>query len=71
MNIDFNEEEFEVIFGNILDYREVLVDLIDESPGDIKLKELQSQYKICNSVLRKIKKSMAENNLSPYWLDLN
>ncbi|MEE1002410.1 MAG: hypothetical protein U0L17_01510 [Acutalibacteraceae bacterium] len=71
MNIDFNEEEFEAIFGNILDYREVLVDLIDENPGDIKLKDLQSQYKICNSVLRKIKKSMAENNLSPYWLDLN
>ena len=71
MNIDFNEEEFEAIFGNILDYREVLVDLIDENPGDSDLEDMQSQYKICNSVLRKIKKSMAENNLSPYWLDLN
>lgn len=71
MNIDFNEEEFEAIFGNILDYREVLVDLIDENSGDSDLEDMQSQYKICNSVLRKIKKSMAENNLSPYWLDLN
>lgn len=71
MNIVFNEEELEAIFGSILDYRELLVDLIDENPGDTNLEDMQSQYKICNSVLRKIKKSMAENNLSPYWLDLN
>lgn len=71
MNIDFNEEEFEAIFGNILEYRELMIDLIDENPGDSDLEDMQSQYKICNSVLRKIKKSMAENNLSPYWLDLN
>ena len=71
MNIDFNEEEFEAIFGNILEYRELMIDLIDENPGDSDLEDMQSQYKICNSVLKKIKKSMAENNLSPYWLDLN
>ena len=71
MNIDFNEEELEAIFGNILEYRELMIDLIDENPGDSDLEDMQSQYKICNSVLRKIKKSMAENHLSPYWLDLN
>ena len=71
MNIDFNEEEFEAIFGNILEYRELMIDLIDENPVDSDLEDMQSQYKICNSILRKIRKAMAENNLSPYWLDLN
>ena len=71
MNIDFNEEEFEAIFGNILEYRELMIDLIDENPVDSDLEDMQSQYKICNSILRKIRKAMTENNLSPYWLDLD
>lgn len=70
MTFDFTEQELEAIYGSIIDYRGTLEDLLDENEFDINREDMIDQNRICNSILRKIKKGLSENGLSPDWLNI-
>lgn len=69
MTFDFTEQELEAIYGTIMGYRGTLEDLLDENEFGNDREDMFEQNKICNSILRKIKKGLSENDLSPYWLN--
>lgn len=70
MTFDFTEQELEAIYGSVMDYRGTLEDLLDENEFDRNREEMIEQNKICNSILRKIKKGLRANDLSPEWLNV-
>ena len=68
INDDFslNHQEMQVIFTAVSKMREDCEEMLAETPiSDPDRESMLAIFKSCNSVLRKVKKVMADNGLKP------